>query len=206
MTTLRRAGLALGLLAAGLAPASTALALAREPRVASDAFYVGMRVGPGAALHAMWDLDIYLSRDRSVSLGPGVGLSVLGTGERQGTVQDLLVAADVLRLKLEVDESGGEWRPYLMIGGGFSWAKLPAQDVTGVAVVGMDGMTTTTGTQRLPALEEFAPMMTLGWGADVFAGGTWGLALLIQTHFHLSGSARVPDVWADVALGIRFGI
>jgi len=189
------------LVAAVLLLVPVGAAQARQPRVASDAFYVGMRVEPGIALLAGWDLDVYLNSNRAVSIGPGVSVSVLGAGERAGMVQDLLVAADVLRLKVQVNDPGGEWRPYVLAGGGFTYARLPEQVVEGVTL--SDG---TMGDQRLPSLNEYAPMMTLGFGADWFAGGTWGLALLLQTHFHLSGTERVPVVWSEIAAGIRFGI
>ncbi len=164
---------------------------AREPRIASDAFYVGARIDPGVALLAGWDLDVYLSRDRSWSLGPGLMLSVLGTGERAGMEQDLMISADILRLKVQVNEAGGEWRPYLMVGGGFSYVQLPEQ---------------TEDEVTFAELEKFTPMLTVGFGGDLFAGGSWGLAMLLATHFHLSGEERLPLAWAEVALGIRFGI
>src|SRR5690606_37007095 len=135
---------------------------AREPRIASDAFYVGARIDPGVALLAGWDLDVYLSRDRAWSLGPGVMLSVLGTGERAGMEQDFMLSADVLRLKIQVSEPGGSWRPYLMLGGGFSYAQLPAQ---------------TEDEVTFDELEKFTPMLTVGFGGDLFAGGSWGLAM-----------------------------
>jgi hypothetical protein len=47
--------------------------------------------------------------------------------------------------------------------------------------------------------------MTAGLGMDIFFGA-WGLALLFQTHFKLGDSSRLPEVWADLGIGVRFGI
>jgi hypothetical protein len=177
----------------------------RRPRLASDAFYVGMRVEPGIALLAAWDLDIYLQRDRAVSLGPGVSVAVLGTEDNtDGHNQDFLLCADILRFKVGVNEAGGEWHPYFMLGIGFLYARLPAQE---------EGIRLTTGdplpmevTRQHPVLEEFAGMLTFGAGADLFSDGPWGLALIWQNRYRLSGNSRIPDVWSELAIGIRFGI
>jgi hypothetical protein len=168
----------------------------RRPRLASDAFYVGMRVDPGVGLLAAWDLDIYLQRDRALSLGPGISVAVLGTETSEGgRDQDFLLCADILRFKVGVNEPGGGWHPYFMLGIGFLYARLPAQPETFPLF-----------THPHPALEEFAGLLTFGAGADLFADGPWALALIWQNRYRLSGTSRIPDVWSELALGIRFGI
>jgi hypothetical protein len=168
----------------------------KRPRLASDAFYVGMRVDPGVALQAAWDLDIYLDHERSVSLGPGVSVAVLGTEQSRGRDQDFLLCADVLRFKVGVNEPGGAWHPYFMLGVGFLYARMPEQTWM------LDEMTS----RSFPELEEFAGLMSFGAGADLFSEGPWGLALLWTTRFRLSGTSRLPDEWMELAIGIRFGI
>src|ERR1035437_5146746 len=84
----------------------------RRPTMATDAFYVGVRLDPGAALVFAWDLDVYLLRNRAISVGPGVSLSLLGSPATGGRTQDLLVAADVVRLKVGVNSPGHDWRPF----------------------------------------------------------------------------------------------
>jgi hypothetical protein len=173
----------------------------RRPRLASDAFYVGMRVDPGVALLAAWDLDIYLSRDRALSLGPGISVAVLGTESTDGgRDQDFLLCADILRFKVGVNEPGGSWHPYFMLGIGFLYARMPAQ----TEMFELGPMTPLT--RPYSQLEEFAGMLTFGAGADLFADGPWALALIWQNRYRLSGSSRIPDVWSELALGIRFGI
>lgn len=179
----------------------------RRPNMATDAFYVGARVDPGAALVFAWDLDVYLLRNRALSIGPGVSLSLLGTPATQGRYQDLLVAADVLRFKVGVNSPGHEWRPFFLAGGGFSYARLPDQYDTGVTVVPSTdhhGMPT-VGDVHYAALERFAPMLTFGGGVDLFFDGPVGVTLLWSNHISLSPIPRMPDVWMEVSLGIRFG-
>lgn len=178
-----------------------------RPAVATDAFYIGTRVSPGAALLAGWDLDVYLSHDRALSLGPGVSVSVLGSEAPHGTKQDILVSVDVLRLKLQANTAGEEWRPYFMIGGGFSWVSLPAQSEEGVTVATGDGPDdTTTGTRRFPQLDQFLGIVSFGAGADLFVGGPWALTVAGITHVRVGDIERMPDLWVDLVLGIRFGL
>lgn len=100
-------------------------AFADSPRIASDGFYVGWRVEPGAALTLAYDLDIYLTRDRVLALGPAVAFSFLGTsGAEFGRRQDYLLTVDVMRLKVALRENG-EFRPFLTVGGGFNYVHLP---------------------------------------------------------------------------------
>lgn len=183
-----------------------AAALARgRPGVASDAFYVGVRVAPGAAMNAAWDLDIYFDRDRAVSIGPGVSLAVLGSGEPAGAEQELLLSADIARLKIGLNESGGEWRPFLMIAGGFSYTRLPAQSED-IVVTSGGGSPMVTVTRSFPALNEFAGIFTFGAGFELWSDGPWGLTFINQSHFHIGGDDRIPVVWTEFSIGVRFGL
>lgn len=192
-------------LALGLGPA---VAEARDrPSVATDAFYVGTRLAPGAALLAGWDLDVYLSRDRAVSIGPGVSVAVLGPDSPAGTAQDILVAVDVARFKLQVNSAGDEWRPYFMVGGGFAWVCQPGDTEGSVTItIGEGPDDTATGARRYPARERFLGIVSFGAGADLFVGGPWALSAAVVTHVRAGDIARLPELWADLMLGIRFGL
>ena len=178
-----------------------------RPTVATDAFMIGTRLSPGAALVAAWDLDVYLSRDRAVSLGPSVSVAVLGPAARNGAEQKLLIAVDVGRLKIGLNEAGGEWRPYLMFGGGFAYVHLPAQVDTGVEFTTPEAPgTIVTGDRHFGDLQKFLGILSFGAGTDLFVGGPWALTLAMTTHVRLGKTARVPEVWEELAAGIRFGL
>jgi hypothetical protein len=146
-------------------------------------------VAPGLALCGVIDLDLYLDRGRVLSLGPGLGVSLLGgDGGRPGQGQDLLLAVDVLRLKINVGNAGGRIRPVFYGGLGFSYASLGA--VPGAP---------------FPTETDLSAMLTFGAGMDIFLGRNLALTALGQPHFHLHGSRRVPDVWAELVTGLRVG-
>ena len=179
----------------------------REPRVASDAFYVGGRFGPGSSLTATWDIDVYLSDDRQLSLGPGATIAVLGGDFPPGYQQDFQVAVDVLRFKVQVSNPGEETRPYFMLGGGFTYTHFPEEVVDLGSVIvdpDMPGMLVPV-MRTLPEQDAFVGLMTAGLGLDLFFGA-WGLALLFETRFRIGDESRLPEVWADLSIGIRFGL
>jgi hypothetical protein len=171
----------------------------RKPTTATDGFFVGARLEPGVALLGGWDLDVYLVRDRSVAVGPGVTASVLSTTtSTPGQQQTFLLAADIVRLKIGPSVTG-DLRPFVTIGGGFSYARFAEQNIT------------TSGSSMAVALhypsgEEFSPMASLGGGADWFLGGPVAVSLQMMAHYHIIGSSRMPDLWVDLAVGIRFGL
>ena len=162
-----------------------------EPTSISDGVYVGARIDPGVALLAGWDLDVYLRDDRAWSIGPGVFVAVLGVGERAGMDQELFVAVDALRFEMQMSEAGGRWRPFVVIGGGASYARLRAQG---------------EAPDRFEAAEKITALATIGGGADLFTGGPWALSTLVQARVHLWGSGRLPVVWLELATGVRFGL
>lgn len=175
------------------------------PRIASDAFWVGARFGPDGALCAGYDLDVYLTDDRALSLGPGATISVLGKDAPFGQRQDFLLVVDVLRFKVQLNEAGEEWRPYFFLGGGFDYVSLRAATET-VEVTPEGSTMPVTGVRALPKLHEFQGIFSMGLGADLFTGGAWALSMMINDHFRLSGTSRVPVMWLDFTIGVRFGI
>lgn len=184
-----------------LAPAA---ASARRPAVATDAFYVGTRLAPGAALTGAWDLDVYLTRNRLLSVGPSVSLSVLADSEPAGQAIDLFVGVDVVRIKIGVNEPGGAFRPFFLLGGGFYYAQFP-EERTQVRVAGADGMPV-TGEVVLPEDDEFGGLVTFGFGADLFIDGPWALTLVSQNRARASTQDRVPELSTELLVGVRFGL
>lgn len=174
------------------------------PRIASDAFWVGARFGPDGALLAGYDLDVYLTDDRAISLGPGATISVLGKDAPFGQRQDFLLVVDVLRFKVQLNEAGEEWRPYFFVGGGFDYVSLPAAHEP--AEVTPEGGMAVTGDHTVPDLREFQGIFSMGFGVDLFTGGAWALTAMLNNHFRIGGTDRVPVLWLDFAIGVRFGI
>lgn len=201
---MRRIGTALALVGVlfGLTPAP---AFADGPRVATDAFRFGARLGPQSALLAGWDLDVYLMRNRALSLGPAADVSVLGSEQFDGSDQDILLTVDALRLKVGLSEPGQDYRPHFIFGGGFYWSRLSAAVQEDVVVVAEDG-SLATGSIPHPEEDSFGGLITVGIGVDWFAARHWGLNMQILTHFRVSGNDRLPDVWSSLSLGLRFGI
>lgn len=188
---------------AWLAPAT---AFARRPTVATDAFYVGMDIAPGVSLTGAWDLDVYLTRDRMLSVGPGVALAVLSGEEPAGQQYDLLLAVDVVRLKIGVNEPGNAVRPWFMVGGGFYYVQFPEEvvSVTGSTGDPMDDPVTVSRT--LAEDEEFGGLVSFGFGVDVFVDGPWGVTLAGINRVRISETDRLPEISAELLLGVRFGL
>lgn len=176
------------------------------PTLATDGVYIGTRIDPGVALSAAWDLDVYLTRHRTVSVGPAVSISVLGTAVDGGRQQELMVAADVARLKIGPVVGDGRWRPFLSLGGGFTYTRLAAQVMDNVMVNVPGAMAPVVGSLRFPQLEEFAPLLSLGAGADWFTSGPIAISSQFVVHFHPWGTSRIPETWFEFQAGFRFGL
>lgn len=191
------------LLLASLWPSS---ALADEyPSVASDGLFVGARLEPGGALLLGYDLDIYLTGDRVVSLGPAATFSFLGEdGADQGRRQDWLLTIDFLRLKVAIlGES--RIRPYLSLGGGMTYAALPEQTTGPIEVVLEDG-TVTTAERRFAQTDDFGGQISLGAGLDVYLVDNLAIAIGIVGHLRLHEQERLPLFWSELMAGLRFGL
>lgn len=177
-----------------------------HPRIASDGAFIGARLEPGAALSVAYDLDIYLTGNRFVSIGPGASFSFLGEdGSEDGRRQDYLLAVDVLRVKVALN-GGEDWlRPYLFVGGGFYWAMLPDQQGELHDVVLEDG-TLARGRNVYEGVEDVGGLGSLGAGLDMYVVDSFAIALLLVTHLRFSETDRVPLFWAETHLGLRFGL
>jgi len=197
----------LAFVALALAALSPATASADEfPTVASDGLFVGARLEPGGALLLGYDLDIYLTGDRVLSLGPAATFSFLGEdGATFGRRQDWLLTVDFLRLKVAVNDGTGRVRPYLSLGGGMTYASLPEQASGPHMVVLADG-TFANADLRYDAIQDFGGQLSAGGGADFYLVENLGIAVAIVGHLRLSEQERLPLFWAELTVGLRFGL
>ena len=197
--------LSVALLAAAVTP-QTARA-DRYPTISSDGLFFGARLDPGAALSLAYDLDIYLTGDRFLSVGPAVTFSFLGEdGSGDGQRQDWLLAIDFLRFKVAVTGPDGPFRVYVLIGGGMYLANLPEQESEELDVVLVPDGTPARAVIRYGALEGFGGLLTIGAGADWYLVDNFAIALQLVVSVRASEESRVPDYWGQALLGIRFGL
>jgi hypothetical protein len=178
-----------------------------HPTVASDGIYIGARLEPGAALALAWDLDIYLTGDRLLSLGPAVSFAFLGEDGRElGRQQDYLFSVDVLRFKLSLN-GGDDWaRPYLFLGGGFYYAFLPEQRSDPHDVFLLPDGTPATAELRYERIEDLAGLASAGGGVDLYVLDSFAIAASVVTHLRIGDQNRIPLFWAEALVGIRFGL
>ncbi len=178
-----------------------------HPRVASDGIFIGGRLEPGGALALAYDLDIYLTGDRLLSLGPAATFSFLGEDGRElGRQQDFLFAVDVLRFKVALN-GGDNWaRPYLFLGGGFYYASLPEQRSDPYDVFVLPDGTPATAELRFSAIEDVAGLASAGGGLDLYFIENLAVAFVLTTHLRIGDQARVPLFWAEALVGLRFGL
>ncbi len=195
--------LVLLVLAGAMAPA-----VARaHPRIATDGLFIGARLEPGGALSLAYDLDIYLTGDRVLSLGPAASFSFLGEdGTDLGRRQDYLLAVDVLRVKVALT-GGDSWvRPYLFLGGGFYYASLPEQRSGPREVFVLPDGAPATAELRYAALEAWGGLASGGAGLDLYVIDSLAFAVLLAGHLRIGDQDRVPLFFAETLVGLRFGL
>ncbi len=195
----------LAALAVALFPA--AASADEHPTIASDGLYIGARLEPGGALLVGYDLDIYLTGDRLVSLGPAVTFAFLGEdGADLGRRQDWLLAVDFLRLKVSLIGGEGPFRPYLFLGGGMTYASLPAQETEPREVIVLPDRTPATAVIAHPQAETFNAQIAAGAGADLYLTDSFGLSLGVAARVRLTDDERMPLAWGEAFFGVRFGL
>ncbi|MBZ0115490.1 MAG: hypothetical protein K8H88_00745 [Sandaracinaceae bacterium] len=178
----------------------------RGPRIASDGLFIGARLEPGAALAVGWDLDVYVTGDRALSLGPAITFAFLGEdGVDLGRRQDFLFAVDALRFKASMMPNS-EIRPYVFLGGGFYYAQLPAQQSGPRTVLVLPDRTPAMALLDYAYREAAGGLLSGGIGFDGYLTSSFGLSVVVAAHIRLSDDDRVPLAWADAMLGIRFGL
>jgi hypothetical protein len=48
--------------------------------------------------------------------------------------------------------------------------------------------------------------MVAGMGADIYVTNHVAIAFCALSRFRLTGTDRLPDAWAEMNLGVRFGL
>lgn len=185
--------------------AAPTLARADSPRISSDGLYLGARFEPGVAFTLAYDLDVYLSRDRFVSIGPAASMSFLGSnGSELGRRQDYLLAVDVARLKISLTQEPST-RTYILVGGGFDIAHLPAQEGS-LRDVTLASGTVASARLTFPEQSSVNGLISVGLGFDAYLNSHFGLATALVSHIRVGGDDRVPRFWAELLFGFRFGL
>jgi hypothetical protein len=188
-----------------LACAGTAVAQAPPIRAVSDAIYLGARAEPGGAWSFAYDLDILVSdASTGISLGPSFSVSFAGqSGTDQGQRQEYLLACDFLRARISVVQWYG-LRIMALVGAGMTFVSLYEQASVPHTARLEDG-TEVVVSETFPSL--FAPgaLLTLGAGADWYWDANWGLAAYVVSHIRLDDQPRMPALWIEVGIGLRFG-
>ncbi len=164
----------------------TSVAAAEGPLYSSDGVYAGASVGSGVALVVGYDLDVYFSPARRFSLGPGFAATFFGAEAPDDQRQDYTLEVDPLRFKVQVGD-GAAVRPYGLVAAGFVYGRFPAAG-------------------GLAAGDAYAATMTIGAGADFWLEEHWALTTLLQSRLRLSAADRLPIVWLELAVGVRFGM
>ena len=177
------------------------------PTIASDGLFLGARLEPGVALLFGYDLDIYLTGDRFISIGPAVSFAFLDEdGAELGRRQDWLLTIDFLRLKVSLIGGEGPFRPYLFLGGGMTYASLPEQRTEPRDVVVLPDETPATAVIVYPQTEDFGAQISAGAGLDAYLVDNLALSLALAAHVRVSEQERMPLSWAELLFGIRFGL
>ncbi|MDP3278879.1 MAG: hypothetical protein Q8Q09_27050 [Deltaproteobacteria bacterium] len=162
----------------------------RRPTLLSDGFYLGARGEPGWALLAGWDLDVYPTADRAVSLGPAVTVTALSTDALSLRTQRVMVSVDAVRLKVGLNYPGGLFRPFALVGGGFLWTQFALRELP---------LATAPD-------ESFAGHMVVGAGADIWGRRSFGVTVMSLTRIRVVGPERLPLAWFEASIGFRVGL
>lgn len=200
------ARLALALSAVLAVLGAPAAAGAQQPiHATSDAIYVGVRAEPGAAYLLAYDLDILVSdAETGISIGPSISVSFGGASSTDlGRLQEWLVTADFLRARATVARAGG-FRLMALLGAGMYFVALEDQRTAPHLALLEDGTEVTVSEHHAWA---FAPgaVITGGLGADWYWSDQWGISAYAVGHLRLDEQPRMPALWLEIGLGVRFG-
>jgi hypothetical protein len=198
-------GRALALAATLLLSSLASVAAAQDRHDTTEALLVGGRFDPGAAWLVGYDLEIELGTSCGFNLGPSatVAFGGLDGGPQR---QDLLATLDVLRGRFLLDQhSCGAcgYRLQALLGAGMYFAMHGAAEIP--RVYENDNGETLSVIERFAAEWRFGAQLTGGMSADWWLGHDWAITGLVAFHVRLDDHARMPGIWAEAGLGIRFG-
>ena len=190
---------------ASLAVGASASAQSAAIHGVSDALYVGARAEPGGAWNFAYDLDILVTDAASgVSLGPSFSVAFGGSSSNDlGRRQEYLLAADFLRVRVTLWQGYG-FRGMALAGAGMTLASLHDQSSAPHDALLADG-TKVVVTDHHPYLLAPGAMLTLGVGADWYFDSHWGLCIFLVGHIRLDDQPRLPALWVELGVGVRFG-
>lgn len=187
---------------------STLVALplaAQERHDTTEALLVGGRFDPGAAWLVAYDLEIELGTPCGFNLGPSASVAFGGLdGSEQR--QDLLAVLDVLRGRFVLDQhSCGScgYRLQALLGAGMYFVMHGAAELP--RLYENDNGETVSVIERFAEQWRFGAQVTGGMSADWWFSHEWALTGLLAFHVRLDDYARMPAIWAEAGLGIRFG-
>lgn len=198
------------LVATWLTFTSTASARCRHDTV--EDFHALLRLGDGAGFGGSYHFDLCDDAFDPVRIGFGASIAFpFVETESAPNIRDFLITADVVRLTWYTDEP---FHLITAIGGYF--VDLPAQMAAPTTFLFEDG---TTATTRAVYSRDwrFGPVVTVGVLYEHFMFGSRydserrtanpdaGVSVRLVAHARLDDYARVPPVWLELSLGIRFG-
>lgn len=194
--------IALTLVTASLVASS---ASAQRRHDTTEALYVGGRFDPGAAWLVGYDLEIELGTPCGFNLGPSASVAFGGLDGNEQR-QDVLATLDVLRGRFLLDQhSCGScgYRLQALVGAGMYFAMHGAADLARTYV--NDNGETIPVLERFSEEWRFGAQVSAGMSADWWFSSEWAVTGVLAFHVRLDDYARMPGIWAEAGLGIRFG-
>lgn len=180
-------------------------AAAQDRHDTTEAVYFGGRFDPGAAWLVGYDLEIELGTPCGFNLGPSASVA-FGGGDGGAQRQDLLATLDVLRGRFLLDEhrcGSCGYRLQALVGAGMYFAMHGSADIARTYV--NDNGDTIPVIERFSEEWRFGAQVSAGMSADWWFTREWALTGVLAFHVRLDDYARMPGIWAEAGLGIRFG-
>jgi hypothetical protein len=203
MPTLRARVVLLPFLLALFALASPTAAQDRHDT--TEALYVGGRFDPGAAWLVGYDLEIELGTPCGFNLGPSASVAFGGLDGNEQR-QDVLATLDVLRGRFLLDEhrcGSCGYRLQALLGAGLYFAMHGAAEIPRSYV--NDNGDTVPVLERFTEEWRFGAQVSGGMSADWWFSHEWAITGVLAFHVRLDDYSRMPGIWAEAGLGIRFG-
>lgn len=184
---------------------ASGVAHAQRRHDTTEALLVGGRFDPGAAWLVAYDLEIELGTPCGFNLGPSASVAFGGQdGDQQR--QDLLATLDVLRGRFLLDEhhcGSCGYRLQALLGAGLYYVMHGAAEIPRTYVNDNGDMVPVL--ERFAADWRFGAQVTGGMSADWWFTSEWAITGMLAFHVRLDDYARMPGIWAEASLGIRFG-
>ena len=86
------------------------------------------------------------------------------------------------------------------------WDSLPEQETEERDVLVLPDRTPATAVVRYPQMEDFGAQISAGAGLDVYLIDNLALSMGLAAHVRVTDQERLPQTWAELLLGVRFGL